>query len=189
MKLREFALAGLYAGLIASPQEKAPREKMTENPPVLKEFERRVSDYVKLHKTARSEVHPVKATNSPGEIKEYEHRLATRIRVSWPPDRHGTIFDAEISVEFRRLIAATMKSPKGNRIRESLLRAAPAGLPVVRVGDTYPDNLPLQSMPPSLLLNLPKLPPEVEYRLVGNDLVLRDIEANLIVDFVTKAIP
>jgi len=42
--------------------------------------------------------------------------------------------------------------------------------------------LPLQSMPPSLLLNLPRLPKELEYRFVGRELVLREIPANLIVD-------
>lgn len=53
----------------------------------------------------------------------------------------------------------------------------------------YPDNKPLQTMPPSLLLNLPQLPPEVESRVVGRDLVLRDIGANLIVHFIPKGIP
>jgi hypothetical protein len=37
-------------------------------------------------------------------------------------------------------------------------------------------------MPPSLLLNLPELPKELEYRFVGRELVLRDSAANLIVD-------
>jgi len=59
----------------------------------------------------------------------------------------------------------------------------------LQVNDKYPEGVPLQSTPPSLLLDLPKLPPEVEYRIVGHDLVLRDVKANLIVDFVNNVIP
>ena len=39
-------------------------------------------------------------------------------------------------------------------------------------------------MPPSILLNLPKLPEELEYRFVGPHLILHDVNANLIVDFI-----
>jgi hypothetical protein len=49
--------------------------------------------------------------------------------------------------------------------------------------------LPLQSTPPSLLANFPELPKEVEYRIVGHNLILRDVDANLIIDFLTNAIP
>jgi hypothetical protein len=38
-------------------------------------------------------------------------------------------------------------------------------------------------------LNLPPVPPEVEYRVVGHALILRDIDANLIVDSVWNVIP
>jgi hypothetical protein len=39
------------------------------------------------------------------------------------------------------------------------------------------------------LLRLPQLPKEVEYRFVGRDLILRDVAANLIVDFLPNAVP
>jgi hypothetical protein len=41
----------------------------------------------------------------------------------------------------------------------------------------------LQTFPPTLLANLPKLPPELEYRFVDNALILRDTKANVVVDF------
>jgi hypothetical protein len=46
----------------------------------------------------------------------------------------------------------------------------------------------LQSTPPTILANLPPLPPECDYRLMGRDLVLRDAKTNLIVDIVPNAI-
>jgi hypothetical protein len=57
------------------------------------------------------------------------------------------------------------------------------------VNHPYPAMKPVETTPPSLLLNLPKLPAELEYRVVGHDLVLHDVEADLVVDFVPRAIP
>jgi hypothetical protein len=59
----------------------------------------------------------------------------------------------------------------------------------LQVNQAYPENVPLQSTPPTLLLNLPEPPDGLEYRIVGRDLILRDVEANTIVDFIPDAIP
>jgi hypothetical protein len=155
----------------------------------LQDFTRRVSDYVKVHQLARSEVHGLKPTNSPEAIEHYEHRLAHRIREMRPGDGQGEIFAPEISAEFRRLIGITLQGPEGQRILKSIWDSKPARLPVIRVNSMYPSGVPLQSTPPSLLLNLPSLPPQVEYRVIGHALVLRDVDANLIVDLIPNAIP
>jgi len=57
------------------------------------------------------------------------------------------------------------------------------------VNGAYPGNLPLTTVPPTLLINLPQLPREVAYRIVGHDLVLLDTEARIVVDFIGGAIP
>jgi len=59
----------------------------------------------------------------------------------------------------------------------------------VQINQSYPENVPLQSTPPTLLLNLPELPESLEYRILGRDLVLRDSDANIVVDYVPNALP
>jgi hypothetical protein len=49
--------------------------------------------------------------------------------------------------------------------------------------------VPFTTVPPSLLLKLPKLPDQVAYRIVGRDLILLDVEANLVVDKIPEIIP
>ena len=73
--------------------------------------------------------------------------------------------------------------PGRDDIRQSLRSAEPVQLHL-EINDTYPEHAPLQSTPPSLLENLPKLPPEIEYRITGRDLVLLDSKANLVVDII-----
>jgi hypothetical protein len=58
----------------------------------------------------------------------------------------------------------------------------------LQVNAKYPEGTPLPTMPPNLLVRLPPLPEELEYRIIGKDLILRDADANLIVDFIPGAI-
>jgi len=175
-------LSGAIAALAQQPQQANP------DSPVVKDFSRRVADYVKLHKTAVSEIHRLKPTNSPAAIAHYEHQLAQRIRAARRDVVQGNVFTPAIEEEFRRLIGIAMQGPDAARIRESLRSAAPVQVRAIRVNGDYPAGLPLESTPPSLLLNLPKLPPEVDFRVVGHDLALRDVDANLIVDLMANAI-
>lgn len=52
----------------------------------------------------------------------------------------------------------------------------------------YPENQPRPTVPANLLLTLPTLPEPLEYRIVGQHLLLLDTEADLIVDYVLNAI-
>ena len=53
----------------------------------------------------------------------------------------------------------------------------------------FPAASQMATMPPSLLAALPQLPKELEYRIVGNYLVLRDVDAALILDYIPAAVP
>jgi hypothetical protein len=75
------------------------------------------------------------------------------------------------------------------RIEKSLKHAEPVRMPRLRINHAYPEHVPLQSTPPTLLQNLPRLPPDIEYRIVGHDLTLLDAKANLIIDLIPNAIP
>lgn len=156
---------------------------------VLQDFTKRVNDYVAIHKTARAEVHGLKPTSNPEAIERYEHHLARRIRELRKRAAPGVIFTQEITAQFAQLIRNAMQGASGDRVHESLSHSEPVRLPDLKVNAAYPEHLPLQSTPPSVLVNLPKLPPEVDYRVVGHALVLRDVDANLIVDFARNVVP
>ena len=64
----------------------------------------------------------------------------------------------------------------------------PPGL-VLKVNQAYPTNIPLVSVPAKLLAHLPTIPEELEYRLVDRRLLLRDRDANLIVDVLVGTAP
>jgi hypothetical protein len=157
---------------------------------VLSEFQHRVADYVKLHDQVRSQIHGLKPTSSSDAIGEHERKFAHHMRDARRDAKQGDLFTPEAAAVFRKLIDQTMHGAEAARIQASLQHDdRPVQLPEIRVNAKYPENLPLPSTPPSLLMNLPPLPPELEFRLVGHTLILRDQSDNLIVDFIPNAIP
>jgi hypothetical protein len=172
---------------IASAQSVMRAEPSTQDKQVIADFEKRVNDYVALRKKeAGSSPAP---TNSAEKLEKTQKQLASKVREARSGARQGNIFTPEIADYFRKQIAATLQGTQGAKIRASLKHAEPVKGIAVEVNGTYPANVPLQSTSPSLLLNLPPLPKQLEYRIVNNGLVLHDIAANLIVDFLPHALP
>jgi len=142
------------------------------------------NEYMKLRQKALAGLAVPKNTDSPEKIAEFQKQLAGKIRDLRPQARQGDLFTPEVVGLFQRLVAMAMRGKDGALIRTSFQRAEPVESGHLEVNTAYPDGLPLQSMPPSLLLNLPRLPKELEYRFVGRELILRDTQANLIVDVI-----
>ncbi len=166
------------------------REPLRVNPDaaLVNEFQKRVADYVKLHKAKAGQLPSLKPTDSPETLQKYKEALAHEIQAGRDQAKQGDIFTPPIAAEFRRLIKIAMRrTERAHRIRASLRRGEPVSLKLA-VNGQYPSTVPLETTPATLLGNLPELPPEVEYRVVGRSLVLRDVTANLIVDFLPKAI-
>lgn len=155
---------------------------------IIADFEKQVSNYVKLRKSATAQLPALKTTASPAKILEYQHALAAKIVAARPHANQGNIFTPAIATEFRHLIQISMHGPDAGRIHASLQRGEPV-ISKMEVNHRYPAMTPVETTPPSLLLNLPKLPDGLEYRVVGHDLVLHDVDANLVVDFISGAIP
>ncbi len=158
-----------------------------QNGATINDFESRVTKYLELRKKeAGSAPRP---TNSPEKISDSQQNLAAKVKALRPDAKQGDIFTPEIADYFRRQISATLAGQDGHKIRASLRHAEPVHALSLQVNQIYPQGVPLQSTPPTLLLSLPRLPKELEYRIVGHHLVLHDIAPNIVVDFVSYAIP
>jgi len=93
------------------------------------------------------------------------------------------------SEEFRRVIRSVFQGPKGASVRKTIRQGEPIQDRHLTINSEYPERLPVTTVPPTLLLRLPQLPPEVAYRIIGHDFVLEDIEARVVVDFIPGALP
>jgi recombinational DNA repair protein RecR len=57
------------------------------------------------------------------------------------------------------------------------------------VNGRYPDTVPLSTVPPEVLQTMPKLSEDMEYRFIGDDLILLDTHAHVIADYIENALP
>jgi hypothetical protein len=150
------------------------------------DFEERVAAYMKIHKAAEAGMGRLSPTPSAERLEAKKNGLAEGIRAQRAGAKQGDIFTPAIAAEFRRVIALNLRH-RAKTIHESI-RSGEQVKAVVQVNGSYPEGVPLETMPPTLLMSFPKLPPELDYRFVGSTLVLRDVSANLIIDLMPNAI-
>jgi len=149
---------------------------------IIADFEKRVADYMQMRKSVESHMPALKPTPSVDQIEHHETELGKELRNARARANEGDFFTPPVAAEFKRLIGIAMEAD-GKKIRESLRHAEPVRMHL-RVNGRYPHNVPLQSTPPSLIRNLPMLPPEIEYRIIGSELILLDAKANLVLDVI-----
>jgi hypothetical protein len=154
-----------------------------------KEFSDRVQAYVNLHKSVESTLPALKPTDLPEMIAAHQHALARKIREARPKARRGAIFSESAIKAFRITIRNEFRGPHGEGARTTIRQGEPLTEVRLHVNERYPDGVPFTTVPPALLLKLPKLPDQVAYRIVGRDLILLDVEASLVVDRITEIIP
>lgn len=171
---------------------------------VLDEFNEEIQQYVRLRQKAVSVVPPLPPDATAEQIATRQ-RAFTRVIVEYRRKaKQGEIFKPEIETAFRRVFKEVFDGPEGPAIMNEIKAGNPRmeGVPkpanptqevrkTVQLGvnAVYPDDAPFSSVPPSLLLKVPVLPDQVRYRFIGRALIVRDTEANVILDFIRDIVP
>jgi hypothetical protein len=154
-----------------------------------REFSERVKKYVKLHKQMESSLPSLKVTKDPSNITEHQKALAKKIYEARRDAKQGDIFTPDVTAEFRERLSSEFHGPDATQARATIKQGEPLKAVSLEVNNTFPEGVPSTTVPPTLLQKLPPLPPEVEYRIVDRYLVLADVRANLVVDFIDGSIP
>jgi hypothetical protein len=166
----------------------APRgTKVNPEAAVLADFQKRLADYQKLRDKAAKGAAAMKPTTEPAEIKAAQQALAERIRAARADAKPGDIFTPDVRIAFRRLMYPEVEGPQGGQTKAAMEEDTPKTLPL-KVNAEYPEGEPRPTVPPNVLANLPRLPKELDYRIIDRHLILHDVDANLIVDFIPHAI-
>lgn len=157
--------------------------------PLIAEFESRVDKYMEMRNKLKKDAPPLKETPDPAKIKAAQDGLAAKIREARADAKQGEIFTPEIRQLFRRLMYPETKGTEGAENKAVLTEETHELKDVaIKVNASYPDSAPLMTVPPDILAALPKLPEDLEYRFVAKHMILLDVRANLIVDYVLNAI-
>jgi hypothetical protein len=182
-------IASAILGMAAACSKKEPERATDPTVAAFDDFARRLDNYVKIRNTLADSVGELDTTKSQAEIATRASDLAKAIAAARPQAKQGDIFSPEVATIIATLISQEYgrRSEPVQETRDDQQDELPDFVP--EVNQLYPTTYPLATFPPTLLPLLPELPEQLEYRIVQRYLILRDVEANLIVDFMPNAIP
>jgi hypothetical protein len=184
--VRSALVIGLVLFSVAAvPQQQAPPVNAFAQE--MADFKKRVDAYMKLRDEATRKLPDVKETGDPAKISARETALGQAIANARSSAQPGDIFGPEMSAYLKKILAADWKT-RSAADRKALFEEIPRGLQL-KINQPYPTTLPLVSAPAKLLAQLPMLPEALEYRLVDRYFLLRDRDANLIVDVLAGVYP
>ena len=152
-------------------------------------FQIAVSRYVSLHRAIERFVPPIKNVTDPLEAKRSMIAMSEAIRKARWSVTEGNVFMGQVAIGIHNTLTTAIRNadPACQRALSDILQS-PADTWSETVNDAFP--WALSRMLPSCVQDaLPELPIELQYRVVGADLVLVDLHANLSVDILRGAFP
>ena len=151
-------------------------------------FLERINGYTALHQKLENTLPKLSKESTPEQIDKHQRALATLIQDARKDAKLGDIFTPESQAVFKGILAKVLGGPDGAALKASIMDENP-GVPSLKVNERYPDTVPVSTIPPQVLEQFPKLPEEMEFRFVGNDMILMDTHAHIVADFVKNAFP
>lgn len=155
----------------------------------LEEFQKEVAQYVELRRQLDKKLAPLPPKPPPERVHAYQVGLEKLLAAERARSKEGDLFVRKVRPLLRRLIREMLAGPEGRVLRAEIYDEAPGRTFRININTRYPSVLPLSTVPYRLLSVLPPLPVEIQYRIVGRDLVLLDIDAQIVVDVLRNVVP
>jgi hypothetical protein len=147
-----------------------------------------VADYIALRGKLVDTLPQLPVQATPEQIQQRQVALERLIRQARSGARQGDMLTQPLRAFIRRQIARVLAGPDGAGVKASLMDENVRGVRL-QINGRYPDGVPLTSVPPQILLSLPRLPRELEFRFVGERLALLDGQAQTVLDFMESVLP
>ena len=148
------------------------------------EFKARVQAYAELRAGVQRELGLNAAPReSAADLGSGARRLAEGIRKARRDAKRGDLFTPASETAFRNVLRPLVNGPEGAAILKTIGESLPTSF-APQINAEYPETRTVATMPVDVLLALPQLPPDVEYRVIPRHLILLDSRANVILDYI-----
>lgn len=185
------ALAAVIAAvMIAATASQAFAQTPDPGAQAVQAFERATRDYVQMHRRLESQIGAIQLNSTVAEVNRTIQELAAAIRAERPGAKQGDFFTPALATELRARINSALRDngfTPGDVRQNERLEAIEADTGALRVNGTFPWVL-ATAMFPCVIAALPPLSAELQYRIVGDMLVLIDVHASLILDLLPHAL-
>ena len=158
--------------------------------PAVRAFTAATRDYADIHRRLEAQIGSIDINMPIESINRKIQQLASAIRAERPDAQRGDLFTPALAPELRAAINEALLA-HGFTAEDVRAAGRVEGINydavALRINGTFPWVLGV-TMFPCVINALPPLPPELQYRIVGNDLVLVDVHASLVVDVLPNAL-
>ena len=173
--------------VIQQPQNQA-QPQSAADAQAIAELNTRIKEYVAMHQRLEATLPPLPKETNPKVIDTHERALEKLIRTERKNARPGDIITPAARRALRQRFARVFSGASGQQFKATILDENPGRI-ALTVNSRYPDEVPVSTVPPQVLSALPPLPDELEYRFIGERLILLDIHAHTIADFMENVFP
>lgn len=184
---RRVVIAHVVALAATHPRMASAQPQVNQHAANVQAFQERVSEYVELHKRVAGGLPEIRATANPDDLSRRERALGDALAKARKGARLGELFGEALRPYLIRSVRDDWAARSASD-RQGLLGEMPRQVKV-QVNMRYPVTLPLLTVPSRLLARLPALPEQLEYRIFGRHLIIRDTGGNIVVDAVLNALP
>ncbi len=197
MRARLLALVTVLGGVVACGPNLPPTVAPPQPDPTFDPLRAQLQAYIEQTQPYRKEAAqaqertPGKASATPASAQALRTRqntladaLATKLRAN---AKQGDIFRPPIADALRHQIGEAFNGPQMDLLLDDMAEqlTTPGKTEAPRINR----RLDAPRVPPRLAALLPPLPPQLEYDFTDRTLLLRDIDADVVVDFVPDAFP
>ena len=156
----------------------------------LQDFQQRVSDYLAARVAATRDLPAMPVSGSIAEISAVRQAHVRALREAREGADAGDVFGTRAAPILRATIAGTLRQ-HGIKVADVLAELRtddPHGGRRPEVNDDFPWRRGA-AMPYALIVALPPLPRQLQYRLLDRDLILLDVDLGIVVDVLPDALP
>lgn len=159
-----------------------PRDKASHDP-VLQDLQSRVDKYAALEGRLAADGPVATTTADHSKTEAAQAALAARLQAARAQAQQGDIFAPHIAARLRQLLNTELRGDGSAATRGAIRDEETAAQFEPKVNAMLPDG-PRTTMPANVLRVLPRLPEELEYRIVDRHLLLVDAQTNVVVDYI-----
>lgn len=175
----------------ATPSERVVGPLTEQEAAALATMNDRLRAYIDVHIEQEKGLPKLPADATPQQIDQNQRELLKRMAAARATAKPGDLFTPEARPVIIKLLAQVFAGPDGRALKASIMDENPTNLGKYKlaVNARYPDEVPVTTVPPEVLQILPKLSEDLEYRFVGDSLILLDVHAHTIADYIENALP
>jgi hypothetical protein len=173
---------------VAPPPVNEARQLSSADAEALADFKQRIDAYLRVHQMVEAKLPKLPKETTPEVVDTHQRALEKGMRENRRGAARGSLLTPGMRRIVRQVLSRVFSEPGGREMMATILDENP-GPVALRINGRYPDDVPLSTVPPQVLAALPKLPEELEYRFVGRRLILLDVHAHTIADYMDNAFP